>query len=92
VCGPLALVAAGDTITIDLDARRCDLEVNELEMQRRRAAWQAPPKQFDRGWLQIYRRNVGPLTQGAVLVKSDPDNTGQNGARHTALPPPAPTA
>jgi dihydroxy-acid dehydratase len=27
VCGPLALVADGDTITIDLDSRRCDLEV-----------------------------------------------------------------
>jgi len=69
VCGPLALVADGDTITIDLDARRCDLEVGAVELERRRAAWQAPPTQFDRGWLQIYRRNVGPLTQGAVLVR-----------------------
>lgn len=68
VCGPLALVADGDTITIDLDSRRCDLEVAEPELLRRREAWQASPKQFDRGWLQIYRRNVGPLTQGAVLV------------------------
>ena len=24
---------------------------------------------IDRGWLQIYRRNVGPLSQGAVLVR-----------------------
>jgi len=69
VCGPLALVADGDTITIDLDARRCDLEVDAAELECRRAAWQAPPTQFDRGWLQIYRRNVGPLTQGAVLVR-----------------------
>ncbi|MBI5719325.1 MAG: dihydroxy-acid dehydratase [Burkholderiales bacterium] len=71
VCGPLALVANGDTITIDLDARRCDLEVGEAEMQRRREAWLPPPKQFDRGWLQIYRRNVGPLKQGAVLVEPE---------------------
>ena len=69
VCGPLALVADGDTITIDLDTRRCDLEVAEAELQVRREAWQPPAKQFDRGWLQIYRRNVGPLTQGAVLVE-----------------------
>lgn len=69
VCGPLALVHDGDRITIDLDARRVDLEVDEAELDRRRAAWQPPPKQFDRGWLQIYRRNVGPLTQGAVLVE-----------------------
>lgn len=69
VCGPLALVADGDTITIDLDSRRVDLEVDEAELDRRRAAWTPPPRQFDRGWLQIYRRNVGPLTQGAVLVE-----------------------
>ncbi len=69
VCGPLALVADGDTITIDLDTRRVDLEVDAAELERRRAAWQPPPKQFDRGWLQIYRRNVGPLQQGAVLVE-----------------------
>jgi dihydroxy-acid dehydratase len=68
VCGPLALVEDGDTITIDLDTRRCDLEVPEAEMTRRGAAWKPAPKQFDTGWLQLYRRNVGPLTQGAVLV------------------------
>lgn len=71
VCGPLALVQDGDTITIDLDARRVDLEVDATELERRRAAWQPPPKLFDRGWLQIYRRNVGPLSQGAVLVEPD---------------------
>lgn len=69
VCGPLALVCDGDTITIDLDARRCDLEVSEAEMQQRRDAWRPGAKQFDRGWLQLYRRNVGPLSQGAVLVE-----------------------
>lgn len=71
VCGPLALVQDDDTITIDLDARRVDLEVDATELERRRAAWQPPPKLFDRGWLQIYRRNVGPLSQGAVLVQPD---------------------
>lgn len=73
VCGPLALVHDGDSITIDLDARRVDLEVGEPELERRRAAWEPPRKQFDRGWLQIYRRNVGPLAQGAVLVEPDTD-------------------
>jgi dihydroxy-acid dehydratase len=67
--GPLALVQDGDTITIDLDTRRCDLEVAEAEMQRRAAAWKAAPPLCDTGWLQLYRRNVGPLTEGAVLVE-----------------------
>jgi dihydroxy-acid dehydratase len=70
--GPLALVHDGDTVTIDLDARRVDLEVDEATLAQRRAAWTPPPKQFDRGWLQIYRRNVGPLAQGAVLTRETP--------------------
>lgn len=67
--GPLALVRDGDTVTIDLDTRRCDLEIGADEMARRHAAWQPPTPAFDRGWLQIYRRNVGPLPRGAVLVR-----------------------
>lgn len=69
VCGPLALVRDGDTIVIDLDTRRVDLEVEPDELARRAETWLPPPRQFDRGWLQIYRRNVGPLRQGAVLVR-----------------------
>ncbi len=69
--GPLALTQDGDTITIDMDTRRCDLEVSDDEMQRRREAWKPPTPTFDRGWLQIYRRNVGPLPEGAVLVRAD---------------------
>lgn len=66
--GPLALVRDGDTVSIDLDARRCDLDLPASEMAARRAAWAPPPPVFDRGWLQIYRRSVGPLSRGAVLV------------------------
>jgi len=66
--GPLALVENGDRITIDLDTRRVDLEVADTEIAARRARWQPPAPMFDRGWLQIYRRNVGPLSKGAVLV------------------------
>lgn len=68
VCGPLALVEDGDTIRIDLDTRRCDLLVEESVLEQRRARWTPPAMPFDRGWLQIYRRNVRPLTRGAVLV------------------------
>ena len=73
--GPLALVRDGDTVTIDLDTRRCDLEVSDAELAARRAAWQPPAPPFDRGWLQIYRRNVGPTTSGAVLVRTESNST-----------------
>lgn len=69
--GPLAMVEDGDTVTIDLDTRRVDLEVSAEVMELRRARWHPPAPMFDRGWLQIYRRNVGPLSKGAVLVKDN---------------------
>ena len=42
VGGPLALVRDGDTIVLDVPARRLDLEVDDAELERRRAEWAAP--------------------------------------------------
>ncbi len=69
--GPLALVHDGDIVTVDLDARRVDLQVDPAELEQRRKQWHPSQMQFDRGWLQIYRRNVGPLAQGAVLTRTE---------------------
>jgi dihydroxy-acid dehydratase len=69
--GPLALVQDGDTITIDLDTRRVDADLTDEQWQQRRAGWHAPVPSHDVGWLQQYRRNVGSLSQGAVLVRTD---------------------
>jgi dihydroxy-acid dehydratase len=69
VCGPLALVEDGDMISIDLDSQRCDLLVDEAVLAERKRHWTPPKKQFDKGWLQIYRRNVSSLAHGAVLIE-----------------------
>ena len=69
--GPLGLVRDGDVITIDLDARRLDVDLADAELAERRASWQAPAPQFDTGWLQQYRRTVSPLSKGAVLVRTE---------------------
>lgn len=69
--GPLGLVRDGDRITIDLDERLLAVDLTDAELQQRRDAWQAPPPQHDRGWLQQYRRMVGPLPKGAVMVRSE---------------------
>lgn len=68
--GPLGLLEDGDIVTIDLDARRLDVALDEAQLQARRAAWRPPPPMHHTGWLQQYRRNVGPLSQGAVLVQA----------------------
>ena len=36
--GPLALLRDGDTVTIDLDTRRCDVALSDAELAERRAA------------------------------------------------------
>jgi dihydroxy-acid dehydratase len=66
VGGPLALVEEGDTVTIDAEARRVDLEVGAEELARRRAAWTPPPARATRGVLAKYARLVGSASEGAV--------------------------
>jgi dihydroxy-acid dehydratase len=71
--GPLALVQDGDSITIDLDSRRIDAALTDEQWQQRRGEWRAPVPANNAGWLQQYRRNVGPLSEGAVLVRTTND-------------------
>jgi len=54
VGGPLALVCTGDTVALDVEARRLDLLVDEAELARRREAWQPkprPPRGYERMFL-----------------------------------------
>jgi dihydroxy-acid dehydratase len=64
--GPIGLVAEGDTIAIDVPARRLDLEVDPAELERRRQAWKAPEPRYARGALAKYARLVGGADTGAV--------------------------
>jgi dihydroxy-acid dehydratase len=64
--GPIGLVADGDTIVVDVPARRLDLEVDPAELDRRRQAWQPPPPRYTRGALAKYAALVGGADEGAV--------------------------
>ena len=65
--GPLGLVRNGDIVTIDLDKQVLDLEVPAEELERRRAAFTAPGASGEKGWLSVYERTVGRLSDGATL-------------------------
>jgi dihydroxy-acid dehydratase len=65
--GPLALVEEGDTITIDIPNRSLALEVDEAEIDRRRAEWTPPGPRVKRGYLARYARMVTSASTGAVL-------------------------
>jgi dihydroxy-acid dehydratase len=64
VGGPLALVRDGDLITLDVAARRLDLEVDPAELSRRRAAWTPPPPRFLRGWGLLHAEQVTQAHEG----------------------------
>jgi dihydroxy-acid dehydratase len=55
--GNLALVHSGDRIRLSVRERRLDLQVDEGELQRRRARWQAPDTP-SRGYARLYREHV----------------------------------
>jgi dihydroxy-acid dehydratase len=67
VGGPLALVADGDLIRLDVPNRRLDLLVDAAEMARRRAAWVPPARRYARGWTAMYLDQVTQADQGCDL-------------------------
>ena len=66
VGGPLALLKEGDTITIDSTRRLLSVEIDEQEIEKRRAAWQAPPPRYRSGALAKYARLVSSASRGAL--------------------------
>jgi dihydroxy-acid dehydratase len=65
--GLIALVHEGDTITIDAHRLLLQLEVDEAEIARRRAAWRQPAPRYRRGVLAKFARNASSASRGAVL-------------------------
>jgi dihydroxy-acid dehydratase len=62
--GPLALVRNGDTIELDVAARRLHLDVSDDELARRRSQWKAPAPHMARGWVKLYCDTVLQADQG----------------------------
>jgi dihydroxy-acid dehydratase len=62
--GPLALVATGDEIAIDVDARRIHLHISDDEMARRRAAWRPPAPRYARGYGAMFSAHIGQADEG----------------------------
>ena len=64
--GPIALVAEGDTVRLDLGARTLDLVVDADELERRRAGWKPLEPRYTTGVLGKYAKLVGSAAQGAI--------------------------
>lgn len=66
VGGLIALVQEGDSITVDAHHLRLTLNVEEGELEHRRAAWVKPEPRYRTGVLGKYARQVSSSSVGAV--------------------------
>jgi dihydroxy-acid dehydratase len=65
--GTIALVQEGDSITIDAHQLKLQLNVEDAELARRRAAWKRPAPRYTRGVLAKFAKNAASASYGAVL-------------------------
>jgi dihydroxy-acid dehydratase len=64
--GPIGIVRDGDRITLDVDARRLDLELSDEEIEARMRDYRPPQRQYPGAALDKYARLVSSASLGAV--------------------------
>ena len=62
----MAAVRDGDSIVIDVAARKLDIEVTDKELKQRLESWKAPTPRYATGVLGKYARLVSSASTGAV--------------------------
>ncbi len=67
VGGGLALLKTGDWVRLDLNNRRLDALVPPEEWAERRAQWKPDYPAHQTPWQELYRTNVGQLSDGGCL-------------------------
>ncbi|MEM0266829.1 MAG: dihydroxy-acid dehydratase, partial [Archaeoglobaceae archaeon] len=64
--GNIALVENGDTIEIDIPARKLSVDLSDEELAERRTKWKARERKL-KGYLSRYAKIVSSADEGAVL-------------------------
>ncbi len=64
--GPLAALRDGDTIVIDIEARRLAVELPDTELAARLARWTAPAPHYTSGVFAKYAAQVVSASEGAI--------------------------
>jgi dihydroxy-acid dehydratase len=73
--GPLALLATGDRVRLNVPEGRLDMVVDDAELARRRAAWRAPVSRYARSWAALYQAQVNQAPEGCdfdILAGREP--------------------
>ena len=66
--GPIAAVREGDTVTIDVDSRRVDIDISDDEIEARLAAYEPPAPTHTSGVLGKYAALVSSASEGAITT------------------------
>lgn len=64
--GPIAIIAEGDSIVFDLEARKLQLELSDAEIKARLAKWKAPAPRYKTGVFAKYVALVSSASLGAI--------------------------
>ena len=64
--GPIAALREGDAIVFDVEARRLDVEISDVEIRSRLRSWAPPAPRYPRGVFAKYVRLVSSASDGAV--------------------------
>jgi dihydroxy-acid dehydratase len=64
--GPIAAVREGDTITIDVDKRRLDVDISDEELEARLKDYEPPAPEITTGVLAKYAALVSSASEGAI--------------------------
>lgn len=73
--GPLAAIGEGDTVTIDVAARRLDFDVDPAQVAERLRDWRAPAPAYRSGVFAKYVQLVSDASQGAVTGPTESVDT-----------------
>ncbi len=66
--GPIAAIRTGDMIHLDITERRLDVELSEMEIQKRLSAWTPPSPRYATGVMAKYAKLVSSASKGAVTT------------------------
>ena len=67
--GPIAALAEGDIVTIDVAAGKIEMQVPAETIQQRMASWKAPAPRYKTGVFAKYCALVSSASEGAVTSK-----------------------
>jgi dihydroxy-acid dehydratase len=65
--GPIAIIKDGDTINIDIPARKIEVRLSQAEIDKRFRNWKSVEPKIKTGYLSRYCRMVQSADKGAVL-------------------------